>query len=149
MQNTFFQQNRELFSTARDTLQHCTMRHADLCRMAMDNILSRTADYDAMDIVPKHILQHTKDMIQELPHPDALFGLLEDLALITRGRTLFANEEDMKEKKVLEHFENLGEWTLGDGTLISDWYWLRLPALAMTSDKTQRQRLLQYLDRQG
>lgn len=155
MNNTFFSQHHELFQKAKDILDHVcceqntdpvnqtevtrkishvacsTQKQARLCSMAMDTILAHLEAYDKTGYVPSHVQEHTIQMLHEIPDPDAIFGLMEDLALITRGHTLFAHKSSAKELEFLQAFESTGEWQSGDGTLISDWYWLRLPALAM------------------
>lgn len=152
MNNTFFRRHYELFQNAKAILDqvchgqntdqiklaneikhisHSVQKQAELCSMAMDTILAHTEDYDTTGYVPPHVQEHTIQMLKQIPDPDAIFGLMEDLALITRGHTLFTHKSSAKEAEVLQTFENTGEWQLGDGTIISDWYWLRLPALAM------------------
>ncbi len=164
MNTTFFSQHHELFQSAKAQLEqishvygkaqplqsdqtqqvaqsenakylaHNTQKQAELCCMAMDTILHHAAEYDSTGYIPSHVQAHTIQMLQEVPHPDAIFGLLEDLALITRGHTLFAHKSSAQETQFLQAFENAGEWHADDGNIVSNWYWLRLPALAMVQE---------------
>lgn len=144
MKNLFIRDNHDLFTTAREqlrtfphsenpkkhTISNSVEQQAELCCLAMDSILANMANYDAVGHIPAQIQEHTVQMLQELPQDEAIFGLLEDLALITRGHTLFAQAANKDEQNFLQAFENAGEWQEGDGTIISDWYWRRLPDLA-------------------
>ncbi len=148
MNTTFFHKHHELFRTAKTQLAHVHNKHtkaksklshdverqAELCSMAIDTILNHTEDYDTVGYVPQQVQEHTVQMLESIPNPDAIFGLLEDLALITRGHTLFAHKAHSSEQALLQAFENAGEWQIDDGNIVSDWYWLRLPVLALMPD---------------
>lgn len=65
---------------------------------------------------------------------DAAFMLVEDMAALFRERSLRAPEALRydAEQALLDHFEQSGEWLPADGTTITDWYYVRLPALVLT-----------------
>lgn len=60
------------------------------------------------------------------------FSLFECLAIFFRLRQHTEADRPMSEieKQVLQHFENCGEWQPQDNTLVSLWYWWRIPSLA-------------------
>lgn len=64
---------------------------------------------------------------------DAAFMLVEDMAALFRERSLRAPEDAPRaaERALLDHFERCGEWLPADGTIITDWYYVRLPALVL------------------
>lgn len=64
---------------------------------------------------------------------DATFMLVEDMAALFRERSLRAPEDAPRaaEQALLDHFERSGEWLPADGTIITDWYYVRLPALVL------------------
>ncbi|NHZ45491.1 hypothetical protein FVW27_02210 [Desulfovibrio sp. XJ01] len=64
---------------------------------------------------------------------DAAFMLVEDMAALFRERSLRAPEDapHEPEQALLAHFERCGEWLPADGTTITDWYYVRLPALVL------------------
>ena len=68
------------------------------------------------------------------PSPDDeghWIALFEDLILFIREKTLRPPHRGFEpvEHKLLSHFELCGEWEPFDGTLISEWYWQRLPLM--------------------
>uniref|UniRef100_B8DK79 Uncharacterized protein n=1 Tax=Nitratidesulfovibrio vulgaris (strain DSM 19637 / Miyazaki F) TaxID=883 RepID=B8DK79_NITV9 len=64
---------------------------------------------------------------------DAAFMLVEDMAALFRERSLRAPEDapHEAEQALLDHFERCGEWLPADGTTVTDWYYVRLPALVL------------------
>lgn len=77
---------------------------------------------------------------RHLEDPGAVaFDLLEDMATFFRERTLKQGCTPLEsaEKDVLECFETSGEWFPADGTMVSDWYYVQIPA-----------RVFQYLLKQ-
>ncbi|EGY26493.1 hypothetical protein DA2_1229 [Desulfovibrio sp. A2] len=64
---------------------------------------------------------------------DATFMLVEDMAALFRERSLRAPEDAPRhaEEALLAHFEHGGEWVPADGTTVTDWYYVRLPALVL------------------
>lgn len=64
---------------------------------------------------------------------DAAFMLVEDMAALFRERSLRAPETPVPsaEEALLAHFEHCGEWHPADGATVTDWYYVRLPALVL------------------
>ncbi len=61
---------------------------------------------------------------------DAAFALLEDIVVFMREKVLrtgFA-EATETERSVMRYFETCGHWKAGDGTLVSETYYVTLPA---------------------
>lgn len=70
-----------------------------------------------------------------LPSPDALFALFEDMALLARAHAVSCPTSVVPEAlaALMSAFEADGEWCPADATLISEWYWLRLPAIGLAA----------------
>lgn len=64
---------------------------------------------------------------------DTAFMLVEDMAALFRERSLREPEAPPRdvEQALLAHFERCGEWLPADGTTVTDWYYVRLPALVL------------------
>ncbi len=64
---------------------------------------------------------------------DTAFMLVEDMAALFRERILREPEAPPRdvEQALLAHFERCGEWLPADGTTVTDWYYVRLPALVL------------------
>ena len=60
------------------------------------------------------------------------FSLFECLAIFFRLRQQKSPERAPSdiERQILRHFEHCGEWQPQDNTLVSLWYWWRIPSLA-------------------
>lgn len=60
---------------------------------------------------------------------DELFSLFECMVIFIRMRQMATPRMALSatEQEVLEYFETSGEWTDGDDTVVSQWYWKRLP----------------------
>ena len=60
-------------------------------------------------------------------------SLFECLAIFFRIRQMIQKERELSdtESKVLHYFETCGEWQPQDSTIVSHWYWWRIPSLAM------------------
>lgn len=60
------------------------------------------------------------------------FSLFECVVIFFRLRQCAgAGDESAVERDVLSHFEDCGEWQPDDETLVCDWYWRLIPALAV------------------
>lgn len=67
------------------------------------------------------------------------FTLFEDIAVFFREKTLRSRESPSAlEEKVLHIFEHCGEWDEKDTTLVSIWYWSKLPKRAHKASSTTR-----------
>ncbi|MDE5879361.1 MAG: hypothetical protein K2G99_04990 [Desulfovibrio sp.] len=59
------------------------------------------------------------------------FSFFECLVILFRFRQYArGGEAGPVEREVLRYFEECGEWRPDDETLVSDWYWRRIPAQA-------------------
>ena len=60
-------------------------------------------------------------------------SLFECLAIFFRIRQLIQKERNLSdtESKLLHYFETCGEWQPQDPTIVSHWYWWRIPTLAI------------------
>ncbi|WCB47409.1 hypothetical protein [Nitratidesulfovibrio vulgaris] len=85
--------------------------------------------------LPAWFMPHFHDALCSLPREEALFALFEDMALLARAHAVSCRPEMIPEPlaAVMTAFEADGEWHPNDGTLVSEWYWLRLPAIGMAS----------------
>jgi|GEM_PF-968675 len=63
---------------------------------------------------------------------DKAFGLMECLAIIARESTLRQKRETAlpAQTNVMRYFEGCGHWTPGDGTLVTEFYYSRIPKAA-------------------
>lgn len=145
---TFFIRNASLLRTARERLALCDNPYSDMCSSAIECILSRTSEYDAIPSMPSVITDHLLRMLPLLPDEDAVFSIYEDLVLVLRSYILHNPRLHMAapERRLVEHFELCGEWHPGDGTLVSEWYWLRLPALALSQTSEAKRLLITFPD---
>ena len=68
---------------------------------------------------------------------DKAFGIMECLAVLSRESTL--REENRSalpvQKDLMRYFEGCGHWTPGDGTLVTEYYYSRIPKAS--TDKRQ------------
>lgn len=60
---------------------------------------------------------------------DKAFGLMECLAVIVRESSLRQKSEQTlpAQINVMRYFEGCGHWTPGDGTLVTEYYYSRIP----------------------
>ncbi len=121
-------------------------------RLTADGLtcLARNAStFDATVLVPSPFSEHFSQAVtpfaatgtpEKIEDPAALaFSLLEDLVVFFRERFLKQGCMPLEnvESRVLDYFETCGEWCPTDGTLVSDWYYVQIPA-----------RVFQYLLKQ-
>lgn len=99
------------------------------CKAGLQLLLRNPQSYDTHVTAPSPFTDHFLEALAQLPHPDAVFGLFEDLVIFMREKSLRCHGDNAcpVETSLLSHFETLGEWHMGDGTLVSEWYWVRLP----------------------
>lgn len=83
--------------------------------------------------LPTWFIPHLHESLCMLPSPDALFALFEDMALLARAHAVSCPTSVVPAAlaAVMAAFEADGEWCPADATLISEWYWLRLPAIGL------------------
>lgn len=60
---------------------------------------------------------------------DRVFALLECMAVIAKERSLSKKQQALPAQAALmRYFESCGQWSRDDGTLVSDYYYSRIPA---------------------
>lgn len=60
---------------------------------------------------------------------DQCFSVLECLVIFFREKSLRSPDTSKHplESSLLHHFESSGKWDANDGTLVTSWYWSKLP----------------------
>lgn len=120
-----------------------------LCAAGLRSLASNAEQYDRLIVRPNAFAAHFAATVAMLASTaaqatppagpadgqldDAAFMLVEDMAALFRERSLRAPEDAPHdaEQALLDHFERSGEWLPADGTTITDWYYVRLPALVL------------------
>lgn len=98
-------------------------------RSGLSSLKEYSADYDS-------ILDDSNPFYQEFTHclqqdsitDDDWFSLFECVVIFIRMRQVSAKNLSQPEESVLHDFETCGEWTPRDDTVVSRWYWGRIPA---------------------
>lgn len=69
------------------------------------------------------------DETQVVELEDIIFALTEEMAVLIRERGLRAGYSRLSddERKIMDFFESSGQWFLGDGTMVSDHYYVKVP----------------------
>lgn len=102
---------------------------AELCRAGLLELQANADDYDACTLVATFFKDELLRHLTEEVTDDTVFALIEDLAVIIREKTLRCSLATSEEKKILEYFEQSGNWEIGDGTLISMFYYVHVPVV--------------------
>lgn len=86
------------------------------------------ANIDDMLFCLKH-LQEEKELSYAYRLEDLIFALNEEMAVLMREHCLRTGPVDLNEDEIkfLDFFEKSGHWFLGDGTMISEYYYVTLP----------------------
>ena len=60
---------------------------------------------------------------------DIVFAITEEMAVLMREHCLRTGPDGIsdEERKIMDFFETSGLWFLGDGTLVSEYYYVKLP----------------------
>lgn len=121
-----------LLQTAARDLAVKRTRLAGLCLAVIPWLHTPDATLAAA-LLPDWHARHLRAALRALPQDDAVFCLFEDLALLVRAHSLRPSVVTTSTPLValLDAFESSGEWHPEDGTLVSEWYWLRLPAMRL------------------
>lgn len=95
------------------------------------HVIRNCAAFDACREQPLPFAKHFLRLLTVLPLSDEGHWLevFEDLALIVREKQLRCGGKAHVaiEERILRYFETSGYWDEGDGRLVSQWYWHRLP----------------------
>lgn len=115
------------------------------CSAGLRALASQAELYDEQIVTMREFIPHfeeellqlrentpsSRHAVGELPGVwDAAFALLEDIVVFMREKVLrtgFAEAME-SERSTLRYFENCGHWKAGDGTLVSEAYYVTLPA---------------------
>ena len=95
-------------------------------------LMDHAADFDAC--VPEEnpfYQEFVKLLCAGIASDEDCFSLFECLAIFFRLRQHQAPNRPLSgiEQQILHHFEHSGEWQPQDNTLVSLWYWWRIPSL--------------------
>jgi len=98
-------------------------------RSGLASLKENSADYDS-------ILKDDNPFFQEFTHclkqesisDEDWFSLFECVVIFIRMRQASASKLSQPEQDVLHYFETCGEWNPHDDTIVSHWYWGRIPA---------------------
>ena len=99
-------------------------------RSGLMSIQEYSADYDSLiDDQNPFYQEFTHCSQQDAINEDDLFSLFECMVIFIRMRQMAQPNIPLSaaEQAVLDYFETCGEWTACDGTVVSQWYWKRLP----------------------
>ena len=99
-------------------------------RSGLVSLKEFSTDYDS--IIDEHnpfYQEFTSYLHQEALETEDLFSLFECLVIFIRMRQMASPGLTLSpgEQSVLDYFETCGEWSSRDDTLVSHWYWKRLP----------------------
>lgn len=120
------------------------------CAAGLQNLATHAELYDEQVQAARDFAAHFEQELRLLPSAarklsmtlvpydlpamwDTAFGLLEDMAVFVREKVLrtgFANATET-EGSLLRYFETSGYWKAGDGTLVSEAYYVTLPATVL------------------
>lgn len=92
----------------------------------LHSLLQHCELYDGCIMRDNPFLQELGEILAHLDAENR-FSLLECLIILLREKELRRSGRTDEEGRVLRYFEQSGEWAPDDGTLISLWYWVRLP----------------------
>lgn len=121
-----------------DKIQHVCAKAAQrynwplesIFRSGLTALCEHQSDYDKIvDDQNPFYKEFTFCSQQDAISVDELFSLFECLVIFIRMRQM-ANPHtalSTTEQQVLDYFENCGEWTACDDTMVCQWYWKRLP----------------------
>ena len=119
-----------------------------ICERGLGEFAARSERYRASVHTAKPFMDELEQMLQRLElramalegqRQEVAFGLVEALTMIMRETVLRTGGEFSEaEKDVLRFFETSGRWTPMDGTLVSDYYYVRIPISVMLEFANQK-----------
>ncbi len=105
----------------------------DIVAESLEHMTKHTDAFD-VNVSYSPFIEHFVSLITSSLDDDddgIYFGLFEDIAIFFREKTLkTSGAGNAIEQRVLDFFESFGEWHPLDGTMVSDWYWKKLPRVA-------------------
>ncbi len=120
-----------------------------ICAGAMRILAGHAEEYDREINDSRGFVKHFQETIQDMvsflkgsgsfaPDPDVAyekaFVLVEELAVFMREKHLRSacGSENKVCRKLLDFFESSGHWRPGDGTMVTEYYYVVLPVAAMS-----------------
>ncbi len=110
---------------------------ARLCRNGLIELRTNIYEYDAHVQAAAFFRDELLMLLTGKANDDVVFALIEDLAVIMREKALRCPMATSGEKRIFEYFEQSGNWEIEDGTLVSMFYYVYIPA-AVERDRTCR-----------
>ncbi len=105
-----------------------------LCLWGLGEMLDQRAMYDTALIGDSPFAAQFPDVLRCAVTSGYYFSLLETLIIFSRERVLRRPDipETPMESALFSYFAHSGEWHFSDGTLITDWYHVRLPVMVLS-----------------
>ncbi len=138
----------------KDAIPHAPDRElVSLCVQGLEEIAQHQDEYSRLISASEPFAQHLAEGIKMIcddfsqnpaEQHDAAFVLLEDLAIIMREAVLLRGNKPPTpvQYNIMRYFESCGYWMFNDGTLVSDYYYTRVPIHVMKT-LIERQEELQ------
>ncbi|MBL3581851.1 hypothetical protein [Oleidesulfovibrio alaskensis] len=106
---------------------------ARLCKWALAEICEQSGAYAATVLAKTPFAAQFGSVLAEAAESGNCFALLETLTLFCRERVLRRPDmpESSMEAALFSYFVHSGEWTFADGTLVTDWFYVRLPVMVL------------------
>lgn len=104
-----------------------------LCLWSAAEVVAQRELYDDAVVSESPFSSQFRSTLQEALLTREYFAMLETLILFCREKVLRRPElqESAMESALFSYFLHSGEWTFADGTLLVDWYYVRLPTLVL------------------
>ena len=138
---------RKRISEGYNRLSELPVEHAELGALVLNGLCLIQESQELMDSIIHGISPFTEHFFHELatlPHSDEShwMNLVEDMAILFREHALKNHETRLpkEEARLLKFFESSGNWKPGDGTLVGEWYWDKLPALFGSNGRKKEDR---------
>lgn len=118
----------------------------EICRLGLKAIMNKLDSYREKIVTTECFLRFFSENIERLlicmaklqtedddalvaKFEDLMFAINEEMAVLMREHVLRTGFSDLSEEErhVLDFFETSGLWFLGDGTMVSEYYYVTLP----------------------
>ncbi|MFV0421709.1 hypothetical protein [Oleidesulfovibrio sp.] len=105
-----------------------------LCLWAVAEIKGNCELYDSVLLADTVFSSQLTKQLEAALQSHEYFGLLETLILFCREKVLRRPDlpESAMESALFAYFAHSGEWEFSDGTLLVDWFYVRMPALVLS-----------------
>lgn len=107
--------------------------YAQLCHHFLTTLQEQREQYQKAVSTCTPFATEFCSLLQENCTEENIFSLFECLTIFSRERVLRQplTAEFPAEKALFTQFTQSGEWSFGDGTLVTDWFYVRIPLLLM------------------